>query len=226
MENDEGLREMFRKVGKEHGYETVNAEFTSFKEFKVRWQRSYKWADFKVSDYMADAPLEVLEGLASTLFARICGKGDPDFSEEMCKWVTSPDFSKYKQPIYLRRSRNLSRSGQGEHRDLGACYQRLIDAGLVENDPEIFMSWTKEPNVRKVGYCSVLMKVVAVSSALDNPEIPDFVADYVMYHELCHILIGFDPSSEKHGSEFAKLEAKYQRQKEAEDWLRRLCMYL
>ncbi|MDD2410536.1 MAG: M48 family metallopeptidase [Candidatus Methanomethylophilaceae archaeon] len=225
MEND-GLQERFRKVGKKHGYETVNAEFVSFKEFKVRWQRSYKWADFKVSDYMADAPPEVIEGLASTLFARICGKGDPDFSEEMCKWVTAPDFSRYKQPTYLRRSRNLSRSRQGQHRDLGECYRRLIDAGLAQDDPGLFLSWTKEPNVRKVGYCSVLMKVVAISSALDSPEVPEFVADYVMYHELCHIMIGFDPSSEKHGIEFAELESKYPRQKEAEDWLRRLCMYL
>lgn len=220
------LQERFRDVGREFKYDTVNAEFTAFKEFKVRWQRSYKWADFKVSDYLTDAPPEVIDSLAKTLFTRICAKGDPDFSEEMCKWVTAPDFAKYKQPIYLRRSRNLTRSHQGEHKDLEESYQRLIDMGLVERDPQLFLSWTKEPNVRKVGYCSVLMKVVSVSSALDNTEIPDFVVDYVMYHELCHIMIGFDPSSERHGKKFAELESMFQKQKEAEDWLRKLCMYL
>ena len=144
----------------------------------------------------------------------------------MCKWVTAPDFAKYKQPIYLRRSRNLTRPHQGVHKDLEDSYQRLIDMGLVERDPQLFLSWTKEPNVRKVGYCSVLMKVVSVSSALDNTEIPDFVMDYVMYHELCHIRIGFDPSSERHGKKFAELESMFQKKKEAEDWLRKLCMYL
>lgn len=226
MEYEGDLRERFRKAGKKHGYETVNAEFTAFKDFKVRWQRSYRWADFKVSDYLADAPPEVIEGLADTLFAKISCDGDEEFSEELCRWVTSPEFVKYKQPVYIRRSRNLTRSPQGEHRSLRDSYERLKKMGLAEDDPELFLSWTKEPNVRKVGYCSVLMKVIAVSSVLDNPEIPEFVADFVLYHELCHILLGFDPSSEKHEKGFAELEARFPRRKEAEDWLRRLCLYL
>ena len=133
---------------------------------------------------------------------------------------------KYKQPVYVRRSRNLTRSPQGEHRNLKDSYERLKKMGLVEDDPELFLSWTKEPNVRKVGYCSVLMKVVAVSSVLDNPDIPENVMDFVLYHELCHILIGFDPGSEKHAKGFAELESRFPTRKEAEDWLRRLCLYL
>lgn len=225
MDNNK-LQERFNEIGKEHKYDTVNAEFAAFKEFKVRWQRSYKWADFKVSDYLTDAPLEVIDGLAETLFTRICARRDPGFSEGLCDWVTKPEFSKYKQPIYLKRSRNLTRSHQGEFKDLNDSYRRLVDSGLVEDDPSIFLSWTKGSSGRKGGQCSVLMKVVAVSSALDDPDVPEYVVDYVMYHELCHLIIGFDPTSERHDREFADLESKYPRQKEAEEWLRKACIYL
>lgn len=222
----ETLRNLFQEVGREFEFDKVEAEFVAFKEFKVRWQRSYKWADFKVSDYLADAPKEVVKGLATSLFSKITGDEHEGYSEEMCDWITAPEFSKNKQPVYLKRSRNLTRSSKGEVKDLDAAYQRLVDAGLVEVDPLAYLTWTKESNVRKIGHCSVLMKVVSISSVLDTNTIPDFVLDYCLYHELCHLMIGFDPTAKKHGEEFAVLERKYPQKDEAEDWLKRLCMYL
>lgn len=225
MEAEEILKTKFKEIGKEYGFDKVEAEFVSFKEFKVRWQRSYKWADFKVSDYLADAPPEVIEGLCNSLFSKITGE-EEGYSDAMCGWITAPQFSEYKQPVYLKRSRNLTRSPKGESKDLIEAYQRLIDIGLVDMDPAIHMSWTRESNVRKIGHCSVLMKVISISSVLDTDMIPDFVLDYCLYHELCHLIIGFDPTAKRHGEEFSKLEAKYPKRDEAEEWLKRLCMYL
>ena len=225
MEAEEVLRTKFKEIGKEYGFDKVEAEFVAFKEFKVRWQRSYKWADFKVSDYLADAPPEVIEGLCNSLFSKITGD-DEGYSEEMCSWITSPEFSEYKQPVYLKRRRNITRSSKGESKDLDSAYGRLAEMGLVEKDRSVHISWTKESNIRKIGHCSVLMKVITISSILDTDEIPDFVLDYCLYHELCHLMIGFDPSAKRHGEEFARLEAKYPKADEAKEWLKRLCLYL
>ncbi|MDR3074628.1 MAG: hypothetical protein LBU30_01150 [Candidatus Methanoplasma sp.] len=225
MEAEEVLRTKFREIGKEYGFDKVEAEFVAFKEFKVRWQRSYKWADFKVSDYLADAPPEVIGGLCNSLFSKITGD-EEGYSEEMCRWMTAPEFSEHKQQVYLKRSRNLTRSAKGEVRDLESSYDRLAEAGLVEKDPAIHLTWTRESNVRKVGQCSVLMKVISISSVLDSEMIPEFVLDYCLYHELCHLIIGFDPSAKRHGEEFSELEAKYPRRDEAGEWLKQLSMYL
>ena len=121
MEAEEILRTKFRDIGKEYGFDKVDAEFVAFKEFKVRWQRSYKWADFKVSDYLADAPPEVIDGLCNSLFSKIMGE-EEGYSQEMCDWITAPEFSENKQPLYLKRSRNLTRSSKGEFRDLDEAY--------------------------------------------------------------------------------------------------------
>ncbi|MDR1954403.1 MAG: M48 family metallopeptidase [Candidatus Methanoplasma sp.] len=225
MEAEEVLRTTFKEIGKEYGFDKVEAEFVAFKEFKVRWQRSYKWADFKVSDYLEDAPPEVIAGLCTSLFSKITGE-DEGYSEDMCRWITAPTFSEYKQPLYLKRSRNLTRSHEGEKKDLEEAYKRLADMGLVEKDPSVHLTWTKESNIKKIGYCSVLMKVITISNVLDTDMIPDFVLDYCLYHELCHLIIGFDPSAKRHGEEFQKLEAKFPKRDEAEEWLKRLCLYL
>jgi len=226
MTNAEMLTAIFKRIGNNFGFEKVEAEFVSFKEMKVRWQRSYKWADFKISDYLENAPESVIEGLCTSLFSKIMGEEEGGYSQDMCDWLTAPEFSERCQPIYLRRSRNLTRSSKGEHRDLSESYERLKAAGLAEGIDGVHLSWTKESNVRKIGHCSVLMKVVSVSSVLDTDMIPEFVLDFCLYHELCHLMIGFDPSAKKHGAEFADLENKHPKKAEAEDWIKRLCMYL
>ncbi|MDD4185290.1 MAG: hypothetical protein PHX75_01435 [Candidatus Methanomethylophilaceae archaeon] len=226
METEEILKESFRRVGKEFGYDNVDAEFVAFREFKVRWQRSYKWASFKVSDYMMDAPGEVIEALARTLFGKIAGKEDVPYSEEMIAWSTSKDFVKYKQPVYLRRSRGLTRSPKGVVRDLEDSMSRLVDAGLAEADPDLVLTWMKEKNLRKVGYCSVLMKVIVISPAFDNAEVPEFVLDYVVYHEYLHASGGMKVFGRPHDLDFREDEVKFPRYREAEEWLNRLCMYV
>ena len=219
------LNETFRTVGKEYGFDDVSAEFAAFKEFKIKWQRSRGKADFRVSDYLDDAEQKVVEGVARSLFSKISGC-DTGYPEEMSEWMISGSFVRSKQPTYLKRSRNLTRSTKGDSRDLNDSYRRLIEAGLIEHDPDVHVSWTVEPNLRRVGYCSVLMKVIAISSVFDNKLIPEFVLDYVVYHEFLHIMVGFNLFGRRHGPDFLKEEGKYPKREEAEEWLKRLCLYL
>ena len=70
------------------------------------------------------------------------------------------------------------------------------------------------------------MNVVSVSKALDTDEVPDFVLDYCLYHEICHLLLGYDPTGDAHEQKFYELNCKFPKRKEAEVWLRRLFMYV
>ena len=56
---EEMLNETFRKVGNDFGIGT-KAEYAAFRDFKVRWQRTYQWAEYQVSDCLMDAPEEVI----------------------------------------------------------------------------------------------------------------------------------------------------------------------
>jgi predicted metal-dependent hydrolase len=80
--------------------------------------------------------------------------------------------------------------------------------------------------VKRVGYCSVLMKVIVISSVLDSQEIPKFVVDYVLYHELTHLNKGFDPFGQKHGIDFLALEHIFPMHSEANEWLKRLKLFI
>ncbi|UAL08382.1 MAG: hypothetical protein KRP56_03825 [Candidatus Methanogranum gryphiswaldense] len=225
MTTDERMNEIFGRIGNDFGYDRTTAEFMAFKDFKVRWQRSYKWTEFKVSDYLNDAPDEVIEDLVRTLFSKLGGTYDQGYSKEMCDWVTRPEFSQIKRPIYLKRSRNILRNAKGDFRDLQDSMDRLSDIGLTENTDDVYISWSKEPVARKIRNSSVLMKVISISKHLDSEMVPDYVIDYCLYHELCHVIVGFDPTSEKHTSRYEELNSKFEKKEEAEKWIEKMCFY-
>ena len=66
------------------------------------------------------------------------------------------------------------------------------------------------------------MRVVAISSVLDNEKVPDFVHEYVLYHELLHLEDGLGAGRRHHPASFRARERMYPRWRESEDWLKRL----
>ena len=226
MEAPELLNEIFKRIGIEFGFDDVNAEYVAFKELKIRWKSSSKWASFEVSDYLANMPENLIEDLAEYVFSKIRNE-DRKYPQSVSDWLADPSFLGIYQSLYLKRSgKVLTQSPEGRYTDLRDSYERLIAFELVEKDDDIFFSWTKGENVRKVGHCTVVMKVVSISSELDSEDVPKFVLDFCIYHELCHIKIGYDPGSEKHDKEFDELLKRYPKRKEAEDWIVNAGLYL
>ena len=222
---EETLKESFGTIGKKYGYDRIGAEFVAYRDFKVKWTRSYKWADFQVSDYLMDAPQKVIEGLAETLFSRITGAEDRSYTPEMTAWITSPDFRRNKQPIYVRRSRNITRSPKGQNRDLEESLGRLKSMGLVGEEETPYLTWTKDDLSSTVGYCSTLMDTIVISSAFDSDCIPDCVVDFALYHEYLITRDGWANFGKEEPFDFRAEEKKFPKWKEAENWIGRMCLH-
>lgn len=210
------MQRIFQMVGEKYGYEDVKAKFTAFRDFKVKWMRSYKWIEFDVSDYLKDAPNEVLEALAKTLFAKIKGE-NASYPELVVDWLTRPDFVDRNQPIYIRRCRGLSKTCEGANHDLFQAYERLLAKGLVDYDEQIAFRWGAIEH--SVGHSSVLMKTVVISERLDSEEVSEDLLDYALYTQLVHVGMGFNPSGEPRGGHYEEELNKYPNRVEMEDSL-------
>ena len=220
-EAEECLKTSFREIGKRYGYETVDAEFVAFKDFKVAWERSYRSANFHVSDYVEDAPKEVMECLAESIFSKIIGMDTHGYTDGMKDWALSPEFIYSKQPIYLRRSKNLTGSHVGTSKDLEDSLHRLKVMGLIPGRAEPKLSWTREMLESTMGYCSPVMNVIAVTSYLDMEDVPDYVIDFVVYHEYLILEEGRRSFGFKIEGDYRTVEIGYPRYNEAMRWLER-----
>lgn len=229
MENcsSEMLNRALQNAGRRNGFEDVQAEFAAFRDFKLKWTRSYRWISFEVSDYLRNAPEHVLESLAETIFAKMRGDGKTEYSQEVCDYLNSDGFLKENQGTYLKRYRGVTDSPRGESIDLMDSYRRLVESGLVEDDPMIAIRWSGTGiGGRSVGRFSVLMRTVIVNPALDTDAIPEDVLDYALYTLICRVNLGFGPSRDGDEERYeAMLEANPGRAR-AEAELRRMGLNL
>lgn len=224
--NNKDLTAIFQAVGKRHGFDESTAEFSPFKDFKVKWTRTYKWISFEVCDYLSDAPDEVIKSLANTIFDKICGGTDAGYGSEFTDWIGTNEFIRLKQPLYVRRFRGLSLDSAGANRNLKDSYGRLVAKGLVPEDDAVYLGWATFPSSKVVGKSSVIMKVVAMSDVLDSLDIPDDVMDYCLYSQLSHIGMGFNPGCDSRGAQYDELLSRYPGRAEAESFLDRMNMHV
>ena len=219
--SDEHLTDIFTEVGRRYGYDDVDAEFADLRDFKCRWQRSYTWIRFVISDYLDRAPDEVLHDLAEVLFAKITGD-DREYSDVFVRYLTDPALSKVNRKDFLKRSRNLGKTSIGDYHDLNDCVNRLRDQGLIPYDLECELRWdfTETP---KASGCSVLQKVVWVNKYLDQKGVPEHVLDYCVYAMLAHIIAGFNNRDE---AEYIALIERHPMKRDAEAWLAREGLFL
>ena len=220
--NSEMLNRAMRNAGIRNGFDEIQAEFSAFRDFKLKWTRSYKWISFEVSDYLRNAPEHVMQSLAETVFARIRGEDRTAYSEEVCDYLNSREFLEENQGMYLKRFRGISETARGENVDLLDCYRRLAERGLVEYDPDLVIRWSSsEDRSRKVGRSSVLMRTIVMNPALDSEDIPEEALDYALYTRICHVNLGFGPTRENDTEKYEAMLTGFAERFLAETELRR-----
>ena len=151
--------------------------------------RTSDWAEFRVSDYLRDAPEGVIEDLARTIMARIRGCGG-DYTERATAWLTAPEFSEVHRPVYLERDERAG-STEGEHKSIESSLDRLEGLGLIGRDPSIEIRWSREEERGSAARSSVLMRLIVVDRALDSDGVPDSALDLAVLKHLSLIKAGF-----------------------------------
>ena len=221
--NSEMLNRAMRNAGVRNGFDEIQAEFSAFRDFKLKWTRCYKWISFEVSDYLRNAPENVIQSLAETVFARIRGEDRTAYSEEVCNYLNSGEFLEENQGLFLKRFRGISETARGESVDLLDCYRRLAERGLVEYDPNLVIRWNSiGDRSRNVGRSSVLMRTIVMNPELDSEDVSEDALDYALYSQICHVNLGFGPTREDDAERYEEMLSLYPTRIQAESELRRL----
>lgn len=113
----------------------------------------------------------------------------------------------------------------GLYRDLAAAYERVRQGYFDGALPRPRLTWSRSFTGRKFGHYDHVRDLVMISASLDRADVPEFVLDLVMYHELLHKKLGLDWRGGQrcvHTPQFREEERRFARFAEAEAVLRRL----
>jgi hypothetical protein len=109
--------------------------------------------------------------------------------------------------------------------DLAAVFDRVNAAYFAGQLPRPRLTWSRTFTRRKFGHYDHVKDWVMVSSTLDQPHVPEFVVDFLMYHELLHKKHGIHWVNGRglaHTRAFYADEARFPRLTEAEAFLKKL----
>ncbi len=183
----------------------------------------------RVSDHLRDAPDNVLRGLFAILLCRLEripeSRADAGDVTAYHDWLHADRATARRRDSRTRRGRKHI-DPIGDHRSLLESYLRVTMQMDLHLDDAPALSWSRTRSTRRFGHQDADHGCIVISRALDDAKVPEFVLDYVVYHELLHIAIpprmGSGRKRIVHPKEFRDAEARYPHQKEAEAWLSRI----
>jgi hypothetical protein len=89
------------------------------------------------------------------------------------------------------------------------------------------IKWSAQPNKCRMGTYNYQTDTIMINKALDQKQTPDYVIEFVMYHEMLHKALGFDQKGNRriaHTTKFRKLEKSFPDYEKAEAYINHLSM--
>lgn len=113
----------------------------------------------------------------------------------------------------------------GVQRDLEDVFRRVNQVYFGGSMDRPKLTWSTVLTRRKFGHYDLIRDTIMISRTLDDADVPEFVVDFVMYHELLHKKLGVRWQGGRlmaHTAEFRIEEKRFRGFAEAEATLRRL----
>lgn len=119
----------------------------------------------------------------------------------------------------------IPEQSRGVYHDLGKAFERVKTRYFRGKMDRPKLVWSQLLTGRKFGHYDSIRDTVMVSSTLDQASVPEFVVDFLVYHELLHKQLGVRVIGGRrysHTEEFRLRERRFERYREAEAELERL----
>jgi predicted metal-dependent hydrolase len=181
----------------------------------------------RVSDLFTDAPEPVLEALALILLGRLYRRKAGEESHSVYRgFILQTHMQERARKARTTRGRG-PRPGvtRGRWRDLDATFAKLNQEYFQASLERPRLSWSIRRSRRVLGRYDATHNAIFVSRVFDSPNIPEFVLEYVLYHEMLHMK---HPSRLQdcrlvaHPPEFRAEERRFLHFANAMEWLRKI----
>jgi predicted SprT family Zn-dependent metalloprotease len=171
-------------------------------------------------------PDEAISALIYTLLAR-CRQDTrtPEYKEQRTLWLAY-----IRQRTEEDRQRKIQQE-RTQCNPVGRTYNLLelftrLEEGFTDLFHEFFahtdvlLTWGKRITFRRFGLWHPQSHIIEITKTLDSPLVPQYVVEFVIYHEMLHALAGkLKKGQHYHTQQFKALEQKFSSAKEANDFL-------
>ncbi len=197
----------------------VMIEFTNLAGL-YKGNRVNNTASLTVNEGFIHASEEVLHALVKSAF---CGKCQ-NSTQLIRSFASSQEYRNVLMELDLIAD-VIAENPQGNCYNLNELFEKLNHEYFGASLTRPRLVWSQIKTYCKFGHYEPARDRIVMSLTLDDASIPEFVIEFVLYHELLHKLHGtkwVNGRSRVHTPEFRAYECQFKLYKEAESWLGKL----
>jgi hypothetical protein len=211
----ERLDRLARQALKKDG--AVRVTFTNMTHL-YRMDRHAGGVELMVHEGFIGAPDEVLEALAGAALSRRTARR----MQLVRAYAAGADFTRLSLQLESNGSAAQPAPVGGSHHHLERAFERVNRLYFAGSLPRPALTWSRRATYREFGHYQPSSDTVSISRSLDAPSVPEYVLDYVVFHELLHKKLGMKTAGGRqyaHTPEFHHEEKRFERYAEAKVFL-------
>lgn len=144
-------------------------------------------AHVRLCDAMSDAPLAAVEAAAALLLGRLYRRRVP---EEFLAIYREFSYAARTRRTLLaqrrKRARRIQHLPAGAHHDLAPLYEGLNRRYFAHTLVCPGLGWSTRAWSTQLGCFDPALNQIVINRKLDREGVPDYVVNYVLYHEMLH----------------------------------------
>jgi predicted metal-dependent hydrolase len=142
----------------------------------------------RISDLLEGAPESILRAIAHILVAKLYRKPvDRNAATNYRRYISSHNLTNKAHLVRQVRGRKKVTASKGHVYDLEVIFEDLNKRffnGLMARPP---ITWSTHASRQSLGHYDPAHNTIVVSRIFDQPGVPRYAVEYLVYHEMLHL---------------------------------------
>jgi Protein of unknown function DUF45 len=179
---------IFTRIGCAGPPPAFRVEFYPYSSLTLTVRRRDEEMIVRFSDLLQRAPMAVLEGAAALLLGKIYRRRTPRaLVAPYNEYAKSNRTRQRIQNMRCGRVRHASLDATGRHFDMNAMFDDLNARFFAGELRRPHLGWSTHGWRRQFGSYDPGPNQILLNKRMDRPEVPRYVVEYVLYHEMLHV---------------------------------------
>ena len=182
------FQRVYTRLGCEGRPPRFHVEFYPYTNLVLTIRRREEAVYVRFSDLMRQCRLPVMEGAAALLLSRIYRRRPPkSLVQPYLDYTRSLRTRRRVQRMRRSRVRPSATNPRGQHFDLSAIFDSLNAKYFGGTLARPHLGWSNRSWLRQFGCFDPGPNLILLNRRMDHPRVPQFVVEYVLFHEMLHV---------------------------------------
>jgi len=182
------FQRIFTRIGCRGPAPAFQVEFYPYSSLVLTIRRRQERVYVRFSDLLKRASIPVLEGAAALILSRMYRRRAPRvLVHPYLEYARSDRVRGRINRMRSRRVRRVYTLAQGRHHDLSTMFEQLNQRYFEGKLERPHIGWSTRGWRRQFGCYDPGPNQIVLNRRMDRPGVPQFVVEYVLYHEMLHV---------------------------------------